>query len=339
VIVLLVIGISLILIAILVKTVLIHEIWKQTPKGEASPNFDGVSEYRLALYSGILFIFQMIIIGAWLGTSTMIADIAIIDSLDRVAFHYCTTDTSPWQYIEIIFLGLLLLSSMYFSYVTRDFWIKQQLPNESQNFLTSAYNTIFWSLVLLPMIMIISGSLDATYFLEATAIIFPTAFALVNIFTPKYLFIFDSISGARDKIAGFLSVHDQAGNTGYSAPASGDPISDDSIHPGSASGSGSNSREATPIADVSTRTIRAPDLPTLTETEEKKETPLAWNRRLNQRSVTAPGETGRDSPSATDVLQEPSELDDSNRRQMLQSSSMEMVKLPITVNEEELWVV
>jgi hypothetical protein len=329
-----VLGCAVVMVAMFTKNWSVYNVWTHMPKGEAS-HFEEIPTRQLGLYSALLIAFQTLLLALWLGTTPGVVSVNIVDSIDIVARHTCVTKVDNiWQYIEIAFLGIFCLWNIYLANATVPFWTKHQFPNESQNMLSSTFNGIFWSLVILPMIAIIKGSPETTYFLTAIALLFPTAFALVSIFLPKLFFIFDTNTSS-NPIARFLAGTETQMAAGYRPPATSEPCDEP--------------RAANTVPESTSpkaRTIHIPELPTVEEKEAKKDSPLVWYRQLAPTvsgenepigtviSATRQESSGRESPSKSDVFfsREMSEIPEASQR-LVASASLELVRIPITEEE------
>jgi hypothetical protein len=320
-----IVGCSLCSIALFVKSWMIYNVWSHVPKQENSLNFVEISARTFAFNTTLLIVFQLLLLILWFATTDVHSDTRLVQAIDLVYTHYCTQDKSIWIYIEGAFLGTFVSWGLYLAYATRAFWTKLQYPNEAQNSLSSILNGLFWALVLLPMLVILQGSLETTFFLTAMALFFPTSFAIVSIFVPKLLFIFDANP---DIIANFLAGIPQA-PAGYNRPpASSMDISDN------------GEKKSTPAEHQKKMEIpdAIPDLPSEEEKEAKKDSPLVWYRQLDNSAISQIGavtaESGIDSPSIS--TQSSSSTDPFFREgsQLAASASLEMVRQPTTITEE-----
>jgi len=272
-------------------------------------------------YTGAMVAFQVLVLALWFGTMNTTVNVNVINTMDILAVHACSNDTTLWKYLQLAYMMSFTLWGVFLSYRTTDFWTKHQLPNESQNILTSLCNGLFWTGVLVPMTVLLRSP-ETSFFLIAVALIFPTAFALINIFLPKLFFIFDT-NTSNSKIASFLSGNEQ--NAGYRAPASSVDCEDISLRP-------------QPETQSPPRMRGIPDLPTVEEKEAKKDSPLVWYRQLDNSApasdlseplgaVVAQTESGRESPSNNNSGYFPRETDG---QQLVASPSMEMTRIAIT---------
>jgi ABC-type phosphate transport system substrate-binding protein len=331
--VLVTLGVALAIIAMFTKTWSIYNIWTHMPKTESS-HFEEVPSRQLGTYTGLMVAFQVLVLALWFGTIHTTSQISIVDAIDVLAVHVCSPDTTLWKFLQFAYMAIFAFWTIYLAYKTTDFWTKHQLANESQNILTSIVNGLFWTGVLVPMTVLLKSA-ETSFFLTAVALIFPTAFAIVNIFLPKLFFIFDT-NTASSKIASFLSGNEQM--AGYRPPASS--IDCEDLSP-------SNTARSNPT-DTPAKSRGIPDLPTVEEKEAKKDSPLVWYRQLDNSvpasdlaeaigGVVAQTEGGRDSPSNTTstgyFTHETSRTDipePSGRGGLVTSPSLEMTRMAIT---------
>jgi len=129
---------------------------------------------------------QLVLLILWLTIDAPQSVVTITNAVEFQGIRECVGQlTVLWIILELVFFACLLLWGAYLAYQTRDVWVKFNYPNESRSILLSIYNLGFCCVVLIPMITSLNVDLEVLFLLLSLTILWPTTFALFNVYVPK----------------------------------------------------------------------------------------------------------------------------------------------------------